>query len=146
MHLSFLSQKCKLRKNRVSTLALVNGRVPSMTPEKLIFYKERIHTLYQEIKEDLEKVKEDLEKVKDGEKVVELDTSIGRLSRMDAMQSQQMALELRRRKEQHLMRLDSALIRIQKGTFGACGRCKKPIKEERLKIQPDAVLCIQCAG
>lgn len=139
MHLSFLSQKCKLRKNRVSTLALVNGRVPSMTPEKLIFYKERIHTLYQEIKEDLEKVK-------DGEKVVELDTSIGRLSRMDAMQSQQMALELRRRKEQHLMRLDSALIRIQKGTFGACGRCKKPIKEERLKIQPDAVLCIQCAG
>ena len=110
-----------------------------MTPEKMIFYKERIHTLYQEIKEDLEKDK-------DGEKVVELDTSIGRLSRMDAMQSQQMALELRRRKKQHLMRLDSALIRIQKGTYGACGRCKKPISEERLEIQPDAVLCIQCAG
>lgn len=110
-----------------------------MTPEKMESYEERILALYKEIHEDLDKDNE-------GEKVVELDTSIGRLSRMDAMQGQQMALELRRRKEQHLMRLDSALVRIKKGTYGACGKCKKPINEERLEIQPDAVLCIQCAG
>lgn len=110
-----------------------------MTPEKIKFYKERIHALRTEINDDLNKKN-------DGEKVVELDTSIGRLSRMDAMQGQQMALELRRRKEQHLMRLDSALARIKKGTYGACGKCKKLINEERLEIQPDAVLCIQCAG
>ena len=102
-------------------------------------FKDLILSLSKEIKDDLNKDN-------DGEKVVELDTSIGRLSRMDAMQSQQMALELRRRKEQQLMRLENALTRITKGTYGACGRCKKPISEERLEIQPDAVLCIQCAG
>lgn len=110
-----------------------------MTPEKMEFYRKQIHAQYKEIQDDLNKEN-------DGEKVVELDTSIGRLSRMDAMQGQQMALELRRRKEQHLMRLDSALARIQKGTYGSCGKCKKPINEERLEFQPDAVLCIQCAG
>ena len=110
-----------------------------MTPAKMALYKERIHCLYEEIKDDLNKNN-------DGEKVVELDSSIGRLSRMDAMQGQQIALELRRRKEQHLMRLDSALARIRKGTYGTCGRCKKPINAERLEVQPDAVLCVQCAG
>ena len=79
------------------------------------------------------------------EAVVTLDTSIGRLSRMDAMQQQQMALELKRRKEQYRLRLENALKRIDQGTYGRCGRCKGPITAERLEIQPDAVLCVRCA-
>jgi len=110
-----------------------------MTPEKLQSFEKSIHNLIQEIQQDLDQEN-------DGEKAVELDTSIGRLSRMDAMQNQQMALELRRRKENQLMRLENALTRITKGTYGACGKCKKPISEDRLEIQPDAVLCVQCAG
>ena len=80
------------------------------------------------------------------EEVVTLDTSIGRLSRMDAMQQQQMALELKRRKEQYRLRLENALKRIDQGTYGRCGRCKGPITAERLEIQPDAVLCVRCAA
>ena len=80
------------------------------------------------------------------EEVVTLDTSIGRLSRMDAMQQQQMALELKRRKEQYRLRLENALKRIDEGTYGRCGRCKGPITAERLEIQPDAVLCVRCAA
>ena len=111
----------------------------AMPPEKQQVFKGRIDDLIQEIQQDLRQDN-------DGEKVVELDTSIGRLSRMDAMQNQQMALELRRRKENQLMRLENALKRIEKGTYGACGKCKKNISEDRLEIQPDAVLCVQCAG
>ena len=81
----------------------------------------------------------------DGEKVVELDTSIGRLSRMDAMQSQQMALELRRRREQQLLRVQNALKRMNRGTYGVCGKCRAPMPEERLEIQPEAVLCVRCS-
>ena len=110
-----------------------------MSPEKLLKFKGRIQDLMEEIEQDLQQEN-------DGEKVVELDTSIGRLSRMDAMQNQQMALELRRRKENQLMRLENALKRIDKGTYGACGKCKSPISEDRLDIQPDAVLCVKCAG
>ncbi len=60
---------------------------------------------------------------------------------MDAMQSRQMALELRRRKEQQLMRVMNALKSMGRGTDGVCGKCRAPMPEERLEIQPEAVLC-----
>jgi len=87
----------------------------------------------------------DLNSSKSASNVVELDTAIGRLSRMDAMQDQQMALELRRRQEQQLQRITNALKRIGNGTYGQCGRCRKPIAEERLELAPDVFLCVRCA-
>ncbi|MGB0583220.1 MAG: TraR/DksA family transcriptional regulator, partial [Limisphaerales bacterium] len=77
--------------------------------------------------------------------IVELDTAIGRLSRMDAMQNQQMALELKRRQETRLQRVKNALKNIDRGKYGICGKCRKPIDESRLEVQADAVMCIACA-
>jgi DnaK suppressor protein len=77
---------------------------------------------------------------------VTLDTSIGRLSRMDAIQSQQMAIGLKARQEQALLRVRNALNAISNGTYGQCRRCKGPIAMERLEAQPDAVVCVNCAG
>ena len=54
----------------------------------------RLKKQLEELKRELE---EDLAANPDQTKPVELDTAIGRLSRMDAMQDQQMALELKRR-------------------------------------------------
>jgi len=76
---------------------------------------------------------------------VALDTSIGRLSRMDAIQSQQMALGLKARQQQQLLRVRNALQAIAQGTYGRCRRCQGPIALERLEAQPDAVLCVSCA-
>lgn len=76
---------------------------------------------------------------------VTLDTSIGRLSRMDAIQSQQMALGLKARQQQALLRVRNALNALANGTYGECRRCKKPIAIERLEAQPDAVVCVKCA-
>ena len=87
----------------------------------------------------------DLAANKDDAAIVELDTSIGRLSRMDAMQNQQMALELRRRKENQLLRIGNAFKRIDKGEYGKCGKCGRPISEERLEVFPDVVTCVSCA-
>ena len=76
---------------------------------------------------------------------VTLDTSIGRLSRMDAIQSQQMALGLKARQQQSLLRVRNALAAIRNGTYGQCRRCKGPIALERLEAQPDVILCVKCA-
>jgi len=110
-----------------------------MNSERIEYYRQKLLETEAELEGDLEGDK------KDTEKVVELDTSIGRLSRMDAMQSQQMALELRRRKEQQLMRVQNALKRIKRGTYGVCGKCRQPMPDDRLEIQPDAVLCVNCS-
>ena len=77
---------------------------------------------------------------------VELDqTRVGRLSRMDAMQAQEMSLATRRRREVRLTRIESALGRIDSGDYGHCIRCSEPIGAERLDFDPAALLCIGCA-
>ncbi|MBX3734159.1 MAG: TraR/DksA C4-type zinc finger protein [Verrucomicrobiae bacterium] len=87
-----------------------------------------------------------LEARSDSTATVTLDTSIGRLSRMDAIQSQQMALGLKSRQQQALQRVRNALQAIRNGTYGQCRRCRGPIAVERLEVQPDAVVCVPCAG
>ena len=110
-----------------------------MEPERIKHFRERLKELRLEIKEHLETSKASSSAVK-------LDTSIGRLSRMDAMQDQQMALELRRRRENQLLRIQSAFERMSLGTYGICIACKEPIPEARLELSPDAATCVKCSG
>lgn len=77
---------------------------------------------------------------------VELDQQrTGRLTRMDALQSQAMAQATRQRAERELLRIDSALRRLDAGDFGDCLRCAEPIALGRLQADPAATLCIDCA-
>lgn len=43
-----------------------------------------------------------------------------------------------------LDKVESALKRMDAGTYGECERCGKPIDKARLKALPYAVLCIDC--
>ena len=109
-----------------------------MDVDRLAYFQERLEELEREIREDMDANPED-------SGVVELDSSIGRLSRMDALQNQQMALELKRRQENQLLRIENAFKRLAKGQYGLCGKCKKPIEENRLEVFPDTVTCVRCA-
>lgn len=71
--------------------------------------------------------------------------SVGRLSRMDAMQSRAMAAEAERRRQLRLNSVRAALSRMADGEFGHCGECGEPISEARLNIDPTAYLCVRCA-
>lgn len=76
---------------------------------------------------------------------VELDQSrIGRLSRMDEMQNQQMALESQRRRKIQIRKIDAAWQRIENGEFGICSYCDERIELKRLEFDPTAVLCSDC--
>jgi DnaK suppressor protein len=77
---------------------------------------------------------------------VEPDRAIGRLSRLDSIQGQQMALALKQRQKQQLSRVEKALEAVTTGTYGQCRRCGGAISEERLEAQPDAVVCVTCAA
>ncbi len=77
---------------------------------------------------------------------VELDQSrVGRLSRMDALQAQAMSVETQRRRQIELGRIDAALGRISAGEFGFCVTCDEPIGKVRLRLDPSAPQCIDCA-
>ena len=77
---------------------------------------------------------------------VELDqASVGRLSRMDAMQGQQMALETARRRQQELAAVEGALRRIELGEYGDCIVCGEEINVRRLLVAPTSTRCVPCA-
>lgn len=79
-------------------------------------------------------------------KPVELDqTSVGRLSRMDAMQGQAMAMAVQQRRALSLRKIDAALARIESGDYGLCSHCDEAINPRRLDVDPTTTLCIACA-
>ena len=77
---------------------------------------------------------------------MELDqTKVGRLSRMDAMQSQAMAQAAQRQRLETLRRVELALARLERGEYGLCVDCDEPINPKRLEVDPAAERCIGCA-
>ena len=46
--------------------------------------------------------------------------------------------------EIRLQDINLALEKIKKGKYGKCENCKKAINEKRLKIYPEARLCMEC--
>jgi DnaK suppressor protein len=68
--------------------------------------------------------------------------SVGRLSRMDAMQGQAMAQEQERRRQGRIAALKATLKRMESGE---CAECGEPIAERRLEVDPTVLLCVSCA-
>ena len=51
---------------------------------------------------------------------------------------------LEENEERVLGAIDSALRRIDEGTYGTCASCARPIGEERLEALPWTTRCIEC--
>ncbi len=103
-------------------------------------FKEKLLTL----KSELLQVSKDSEQ---DHKPVDLDqSSVGRLSRMDAMQSQAMAVENKRRREIQLTRIEAALERMEEGEYGYCPVCDEEINLRRLQVDPANPFCLNCAS
>ena len=80
----------------------------------------------------------------EGAKPVQLDTAIGRVSRMDAMQQQQMAKANRESHQRRLRLVRAAMTRLEQGFYGDCQRCEEPIAYRRLKARPESPFCVRC--
>lgn len=71
--------------------------------------------------------------------------SVGRLSRMDALQGQAMAQANERRRQQRILQLQAALTRMDRGEFGYCAACGEAINPKRLAVDLAGHLCLACA-
>ncbi|HEY5602152.1 MAG TPA: TraR/DksA C4-type zinc finger protein [Gammaproteobacteria bacterium] len=82
----------------------------------------------------------------DAAATVELDqTRQGRLSRMDALQGQAVAIAAKNRRNQEVSRIEQALQRIEKDDYGYCQRCDNEIAAQRLEFDMSALFCKRCA-
>lgn len=83
--------------------------------------------------------------LKETSRPVDLDDPIGRLTRVDAMQSQQMARAALIREEDRLEKIVQAIRRSDDSAFGDCVYCGKPIPLDRLRVFPETTACVACA-
>lgn len=110
-----------------------------MTQQRL----ERYRTALEELRREL---RGSLDAQDDSIAPVSPDRAIGRLTRQDAMLAQQLTLEVRRRSQLRLAQVNSALQRIENGTYGLCIRCEEEIAAARLDCLPESTLCVHCAS
>jgi len=75
---------------------------------------------------------------------VEPDSAIGRISRVDAIQMQQMAQANRRTTMRRLEQTKAALQRVSAEVYGECAECGGDIGYPRLKARPEAPFCLDC--
>lgn len=88
-----------------------------------------------------------LEEGAEARRPVELDQArFGRLSRIEAMQEQAMAVEAGRLRVEELKRIAAALKRIEKEEYGYCVSCGEAVAEKRLDLDPSTATCIDCAS
>ncbi len=84
-----------------------------------------------------------LDHTEESAKPVTLDqAAVGRVSRVDAIQAQQMSAAARRRAD---ARLGMVLSALNNEDYGRCRRCDEPIGFRRLKASPEAPFCVGCA-
>ena len=120
--------------------------VSELTPEQL-------EELHQALERDRLRLEEHLQLTKEGSKPVQLGTPMGRVSRMDAIQQQQMTKAGRLARHQaaagpRLARSScgrsASLEAYRKGDYGYSRSCHEPIGYPRLKARPEAPFCLNC--
>jgi len=101
----------------------------------------------QRMRTELESVIASLDQATEASATVELDQSaVGRVSRIDAIQQQAVAIGLQNRLQLRRRKLEAALGRISSGHFGNCCECQDKLEAERLEADAATVFCLDCAS
>jgi len=98
------------------------------------------------IHEQIESTKEEIKELIELTKPISLDNSIGRLSRMDAINNKTINEKALRDKKRNLQKLERAVERHREGKLGKCLKCGNEIPFGRLKFMPYTTRCVKCAN
>jgi len=108
-----------------------------LSDAEIVGLKQVLTSAHAELQQQLIETKEDAQPV-------DLSLPIGRLSRMDAMQQQQMSRANRSQYQRRLTQIEAALAVVDAGEYGYCRSCGEPIGIARLQARPETPFCIPC--
>ncbi len=110
-----------------------------MTTEERAALKEKIE---KEIADTNLKI-EDLVELS---KPISPENSLGRITRMDAINNKSVAEAALRTARRKLGKLQHALANIDSPDLGICSICKRPIQPKRIMLMPESSRCVRCAS
>jgi DnaK suppressor protein len=107
----------------------------------------QIEALREELDRGIERLEHSLRTTRRAARPVQLDqTSVGRLSRIDAIQNQRFTQGMQDRQQLKAALLQEALKRMEEGSFGVCEGCGETIDFQRLLLFVEARTCVRCAS
>ena len=109
-----------------------------LTQEEKRDIKERINKKMQSLKERIEEYTELTKPIPPSD-------SIGRVSRMDAINNRSVNEAALRQLEMQVKGLEDALQRLGDDKFGRCVSCGEKIPLGRIIIMPGAIRCVRCS-
>ena len=113
-------------------------KVNNMTEEKKA-------ELLEKIKITIQQTERKIESFAEASKPVAPENSIGRISRMDAINNKSVSEAALRTAKRKLAKLQHALSKLDDPSFGNCSNCSHPIQQKRLMFMPESTLCVRCA-
>ncbi|WP_105027677.1 molecular chaperone DnaK [Limnobacter sp. SAORIC-690] len=97
------------------------------------------------LEQELQSIKQSISEARKSSATVVLDqTSVGRLSRMDALQQQAMAKGLIERLQTQELKVISALKRFDANVYGLCCQCEEELPLSDLEKDPTLLFCAGC--
>ena len=96
-------------------------------------------------REELDRLRAEASSEEADPQAVAVDVAIGRLSRLDSIQMEEVRKDAVRRRNLRIHELQEALRRMDEGSYGICAGCGEWIDYRRLEQRPEAALCGGCA-
>jgi len=93
-----------------------------------------------------EQLSRKIAELKELTKPIAPDDSIGRVSRMDAINNRSINEAALRAAERKLNEINLSLEKIDDPSFGQCRNCGEQIPLGRLMVMPGSSNCVRCAG
>jgi len=100
----------------------------------------------KQILDDIAALKDVVAGLRDKTKPVAPDNAIGRLTRMDAINSKSMYEASLNKALEKIQLLNQTLQRIDQPGFGICSGCQQAIPVERILLVPESIKCVRCAA
>lgn len=100
----------------------------------------------ESIKNSIKETQKNINNLKELTKPISPENSIGRVSRMDAINNKSVNEVALRNAINKLALLESAIQRISHVEFGLCIRCKNEIPIQRILLMPQSNRCVHCAS
>ncbi|MCW8885715.1 MAG: TraR/DksA C4-type zinc finger protein [Motiliproteus sp.] len=97
------------------------------------------------LEQKFQQLREDLAQAEQSCQPVSLDQSkVGRVSRVDAIQQQQLAKAGLQALKNELRLVERAQLRVEQGEYGECLECGEDIAVKRLQARPETPYCLEC--
>lgn len=106
---------------------------------------EQKQNLSEKIKAKIDEMEGEILRLEEMTQPISPENSIGRVSRMDAINNKSVAEASLRSVRRRLEKLKEAELKLEEPGFGDCSICKKPIPIARLMFMPESTKCVRCA-